>query len=70
MSKEKFERTKPYVNVGTVGHVDYGKTTLTLAIQALLAKHISDSEMENAPHQVIYGRRNFLKEAIRKRGGK
>jgi len=32
MSKEKFERTKPHVNVGTIGHVDHGKTTLTAAI--------------------------------------
>ena len=32
MAKEKFERTKPHVNVGTIGHVDHGKTTLTAAI--------------------------------------
>ena len=32
MSKEKFERTKPHVNIGTIGHVDHGKTTLTAAI--------------------------------------
>lgn len=37
MSKEKFERTKPYVNVGTIGHVDHGKTTLTVALTAALA---------------------------------
>ena len=36
MSKEKFERTKPHVNVGTIGHVDHGKTTLTAAITTLL----------------------------------
>ncbi|CAG0973663.1 partial Elongation factor Tu, partial [Myxococcaceae bacterium] len=34
MSKAKFERTKPHVNVGTIGHVDHGKTTLTAAITA------------------------------------
>jgi len=34
MSKEKFERTKPHVNVGTIGHIDHGKTTLTAAITA------------------------------------
>ncbi|AKO30660.1 hypothetical protein RY60_02580 [[Haemophilus] ducreyi] len=39
MSKEKFERTKPHVNVGTIGHVDHGKTTLTAAITTVLAKH-------------------------------
>jgi len=38
MSKEKFERTKPHVNVGTIGHVDHGKTTLTAAITNVLAK--------------------------------
>ena len=39
MSKEKFERNKPHVNVGTIGHVDHGKTTLTAAITNVLAKH-------------------------------
>src|SRR6187455_749337 len=38
MSKEKFERTKPHVNVGTIGHVDHGKTTLTAALTKILAK--------------------------------
>ena len=38
MSKEKFERTKPHVNVGTIGHVDHGKTTLTAAITSVLSK--------------------------------
>ena len=37
MSKPKFERTKPHVNVGTIGHVDHGKTTLTSAITKILA---------------------------------
>src|SRR6188508_2585226 len=38
MSKGKFERTKPHVNVGTIGHVDHGKTTLTAAITTVLSK--------------------------------
>jgi elongation factor Tu len=38
MAKEKFERTKPHVNIGTIGHVDHGKTTLTAAITTVLAK--------------------------------
>src|SRR6266508_2329139 len=38
MSKSKFERTKPHVNVGTIGHVDHGKTTLTAAMTHVLAK--------------------------------
>ena len=39
MAKGKFERTKPHVNVGTIGHVDHGKTTLTAAITTILAKN-------------------------------
>ena len=38
MAKEHFERTKPHVNIGTIGHVDHGKTTLTAAITTVLAK--------------------------------
>ncbi len=38
MAKEKFERTKPHVNVGTIGHVDHGKTTLTSGMTKVLAK--------------------------------
>jgi translation elongation factor EF-Tu-like GTPase len=37
MAREKFERSKPHVNIGTIGHVDHGKTTLTAAISATLA---------------------------------
>ena len=37
MAKEKFERTKPHVNIGTIGHVDHGKTTTTAAITKVLA---------------------------------
>jgi translation elongation factor EF-Tu-like GTPase len=38
MAKEKFSRSKPHVNVGTIGHIDHGKTTLTAAISAVLSK--------------------------------
>ena len=38
MAKEKFERTKPHVNVGTIGHVDHGKTTLTAALTMVLSR--------------------------------
>jgi GTPases - translation elongation factors len=38
MAKETFQRTKPHVNVGTIGHVDHGKTTLTAAISTVMAK--------------------------------
>ena len=39
MSKEKFDRSKPHVNIGTIGHVDHGKTTLTAAITKVMAKN-------------------------------
>ena len=56
MSKEKFERTKPHVNVGTIGHVDHGKTTLTAAICTTLAKHYGGAakdfaSIDNAPEE-------------------
>lgn len=56
MAKEKFERTKPHVNVGTIGHVDHGKTTLTSAITKVLAtkgfaKHVAYDEIDKAPEE-------------------
>ena len=56
MAKEKFERTKPHVNIGTIGHVDHGKTTLTAAITMALAKKFGGEvkrydEIDNAPEE-------------------
>jgi len=56
MAKEKFERKKPHINIGTIGHVDHGKTTLTAAITKVLAKDGLASEMgvdeiDNAPEE-------------------
>ncbi len=56
MAKEKFERTKPHVNIGTIGHVDHGKTTLTAAITAVLAvkgdaKLMDYDQIDNAPEE-------------------
>jgi elongation factor Tu len=56
MAKEKFERTKPHVNIGTIGHVDHGKTTLTAAITAVLATKNNSAFMDydaidNAPEE-------------------
>src|SRR5512137_952742 len=56
MAKEKFERTKPHVNVGTIGHVDHGKTTLTAAITKVLAQkgqaeYKSFDQIDNAPEE-------------------
>ena len=56
MAKEKFERNKPHVNIGTIGHVDHGKTTLTAAITAVLAvtngaKMMDYDQIDNAPEE-------------------
>ena len=56
MSKEKFERTKPHVNVGTIGHVDHGKTTLTAAITKVMAEKMGGefkdfADIDNAPEE-------------------
>jgi len=57
MAKETFQRNKPHVNVGTIGHVDHGKTTLTAAITTVLAKHVAGNELrsfdsiDNAPEE-------------------
>ena len=46
MAKEKFERTKPHMNVGTIGHVDHGKTTLSAAITTYCAKKYGDHTLK------------------------
>jgi len=56
MAKEKFDRSKPHVNVGTIGHIDHGKTTLTAAITMVLAKKgLSEiktfDQIDNAPEE-------------------
>src|SRR6187455_2599520 len=61
MSKEKFDRSKPHVNIGTIGHVDHGKTTLTAAITKVLAKHNPKitvrafDSIDNAPEEKARG---------------
>jgi elongation factor Tu len=60
MSKEKFERTKPHVNIGTIGHVDHGKTTLTAAITKVLAKtggatFLAYDQIDKAPEERARG---------------
>ena len=61
MAKEKFDRTKPHVNVGTIGHIDHGKTTLTAAITKILAKNNpkvkfrSFDSIDNAPEEKARG---------------
>src|SRR6185436_16696186 len=61
MAKEKFDRSKPHVNVGTIGHVDHGKTTLTAAITMALGKKLggvaarSFDSIDNAPEEKARG---------------
>src|SRR5678816_614791 len=57
MGKQKFERTKPHINVGTIGHIDHGKTTLTAAITKVLAEKGTNTtytdfdKIDNAPEE-------------------
>jgi len=64
MAKAKFERTKPHVNVGTIGHVDHGKTTLTAAITKVLSKqgkaqYVAYEQIDKAPEERERGITSF-----------
>ncbi len=60
MARSKFERKKPHVNIGTIGHVDHGKTTLTAAITITLSRRIGSTgkrydEIDSAPEEKARG---------------
>ena len=60
MAKEKFDRSKPHVNIGTIGHVDHGKTTLTAAISMTLAEKLGGdaqnyADIDSAPEEKARG---------------
>ena len=66
MAKAKFERTKPHCNIGTIGHVDHGKTTLTAAITKVLAARVAGNEatdfenIDKAPEErELYGYKSW-----------
>ena len=66
MARAKFERKKPHVNVGTIGHVDHGKTSLTAAITGVLAhkglaqKFVKYAEIDNAPEEKARAKNGIL----------
>ena len=70
MSKEKFDRSKPHVNIGTIGHVDHGKTTLTAAITKVLSKHNpkiqfrSFDSIDNAPEEKARGSSQVIRANV------
>ena len=61
MAKEKYVRNKPHLNIGTIGHIDHGKTTLTAAITKTLARK---GEAEFTPFDMIFIRRSTKKCAV------
>jgi elongation factor Tu len=70
MAKEKFERTKPHVNIGTIGHVDHGKTTLTAAITKALAARgmasfVAFDEIDKAPEEKERGITMYRRRTVR-----
>lgn len=69
--KEKFERTKPYVNVGTIGHVDHGKTIITAAVKRIIAEvlkgHIQENITTTMP-KVSYPAEQLNKKTVYSRG--
>ena len=73
MAKAKFERTKPHCNIGTIGHVDHGKTTLTAAITKVLAARVAGNTAENfedidkAPEENVVSQSLQLTLSIRQR---
>ena len=67
MSKEKFDRSKPHCNIGTIGHVDHGKTSLTAAITKILAESggaefSAYDQIDKAPEELASGRRRLVDE--------
>ena len=75
MAKGKFNRTKPHVNVGTIGHVDHGKTTLTAAMTLVLSKLYGGEvkaydQIDNAPEEKARGSRSTRRTSnTRRRSG-
>src|SRR6058998_1796083 len=64
MAKQKFERTKPHLNVGTIGHIDHGKTTLTAAI-TINTSHVEyETENRHYAHVDCPGHADYIKNMI------
>ena len=67
MAKAKFERTKPHVNIGTIGHVDHGKNIITAAVVSVLARMAKENFGTTMP-KVSYPVERFNKRAVYSRG--
>ena len=72
MAKAKFERTKPHCNIGTIGHVDHGKTTLTAAITKVLSERVAGNtatdfeNIDKAPEAVSYTHLDVYKRQVQR----
>ena len=64
MGKEKFDRSKPHVNIGTIGHIDHGKTTLTAAITKVLSKHNPNNKFEFALEITKHGEQQWARKSL------
>src|SRR5215216_3544016 len=64
MAKKKFERTKPHVNVGTIGHIDHGKTTLTRGITIAIAHVEYETDQRHYAHVDCPGHADYIKNMI------
>ena len=63
MGKAKFDRSKPHVNIGTIGHVDHGKTTLTAAITTVLAKQVKQKHVHTIKSMVHQKKKNVVSQS-------
>ena len=77
MAKQKYERTKPHINIGTIGHVDHGKTTLTAAITSVLNRKyglggdVAFDQIDKAPEERERGAENTYGQYLKQiRAGK
>jgi translation elongation factor EF-Tu-like GTPase len=64
MAKEKFDRSKPHVNIGTIGHIDHGKTTLTAAITKVLGKNNPKVKFRKVARVTMSYPRDYMRQQL------